>query len=71
MALHDLGVDAVSLTGGRVGIATDGAHRRAKIIRISTGKIAEHLARGTVVVVAGFQGVDEDLDITTARPGRL
>lgn len=69
MALHDLGVDAVSLTGGQVGIATDGAHRRAKIIGISTGKIAEHLARGTVVVVAGFQGVDEDLDITTLGRG--
>jgi aspartate kinase len=69
MALLDLGVDAVSLTGGQVGIVTDGAHRRAKIVGISTGKIAEHLARGAVVVVAGFQGVDEDLDITTLGRG--
>ena len=69
MALHDLGVDAVSLTGGQVGIVTDGAHRAAKIVGISTTKIEEHLERGAVVVVAGFQGVDEDLDITTLGRG--
>ena len=69
MALHDLGIDAISLTGGQVGIVTDGAHRSAKIVEISTAKIEEHLARGSVVVVAGFQGVDEDLDITTLGRG--
>lgn len=69
MALHDLGVDVISMTGGQVGIVTDGTHRSAKIREISTSKIEEHLARGAVVVVAGFQGVDEDLDITTLGRG--
>lgn len=69
MALHDLGVDVISMTGGQVGIVTDGTHRSAKILEISTSKIEEHLARGAVVVVAGFQGVDEDLDITTLGRG--
>ena len=69
MALHDLGVDVISMTGGQVGIVTHGTHRSAKIREISTSKIEEHLARGAVVVVAGFQGVDEDLDITTLGRG--
>ena len=69
MALHDLGVDAISFTGTQVGIITDSAHREAKILEISTGKIAEELAQGHVVVVAGFQGVDSEDNITTLGRG--
>ncbi|MDD5556751.1 MAG: aspartate kinase [bacterium] len=69
MALGDLGVPAVSFTGSQVGIITDSAHRKAKILEISTEKIAEELAAGNVVVVAGFQGVDHRRNITTLGRG--
>lgn len=69
MALHDMGVSAISFTGTQVGIITDSAHRKAKILDISTGKIAEELAQGYVVVVAGFQGVDSEDNITTLGRG--
>ncbi|MCX6357042.1 MAG: aspartate kinase [Candidatus Aureabacteria bacterium] len=69
MALHDLGVEAVSLTGTQVGIITDSAHREAKILEISTEKITDYLKRGHVIVVAGFQGMDNSHNITTLGRG--
>ncbi len=69
MSLHDLGVNAISFTGPQVGIITDSAHRKAKILEISTKKIAEELAQDHVVVVAGFQGVDSEDNITTLGRG--
>ena len=69
MALHDLGVRAVSLTGFQIGIITDSAHRKAKIREIYTEKIVEHLKNGEVVVAAGFQGVDYKRNITTLGRG--
>ncbi|AGY59683.1 aspartate kinase [Gloeobacter kilaueensis] len=57
MALHALGCRAVSLTGAQVGIVTEPNHTRARILRIHTGRIAELLEAGYVVVVAGFQGI--------------
>jgi len=69
MALHDLGVDAVSLTGRQSGIITDNAHTKARIKNIDAGRITEALAAGKAVVVAGFQGITEDSDVTTLGRG--
>ena len=65
MALADRGVDAVSFTGSQAGIITDNAHRRAKILEIRPDRLREALAAGRVPVVAGFQGVSAEREITT------
>ncbi|MDD0972613.1 aspartate kinase [Pseudomonas fontis] len=69
MALNDLGVPAVSYTGNQVRILTDSAHNKARILQIDDQKIREDLKAGRVVVVAGFQGVDENGSITTLGRG--
>jgi len=69
MALHGLGVKAVSLTGAMAGIVTDKLHTKAKIANISPKKIFEHLDTGHVVIVAGFQGQNEAGHITTLGRG--
>lgn len=69
MALHELGVQAVSLTGPQAGFQTDDHHRAAKIKNIDTTRIRRELAEGKVVIVAGFQGLDEHGDITTLGRG--
>lgn len=69
MAIHKLGSEAISFTGAQVGIITDTSHTRARIIRINTDKIKEELTKGRVVIVAGFQGVTLNQDITTLGRG--
>src|SRR5690554_379098 len=69
MALHKLGVPATSYTGSQVGILTDSSHTKARIQRIETDEIQGDLDEGQVVVVAGFQGVDEEGNITTLGRG--
>ncbi len=75
MALQDLGQPAISLTGAQVGIQTEPAHTRARIINIETKRMERHLAEGKVVVVAGFQGITQgltqeaDLEVTTLGRG--
>lgn len=69
MALHELGVSAVSLTGFQVGIATDSAHTRARIIGIDAKRILRELKKRRVAIVAGFQGINRDGDITTLGRG--
>lgn len=69
MALHELDCDARSYTGSQVRILTDSAHTKARILDISDKPIREDLAKGRVVVVAGFQGVDENGNITTLGRG--
>lgn len=69
MAIQGLGVPARSFTGGQVRVRTDAAHTRARIQTIDSGPIREALARGAVAVVAGFQGVDEEGNITTLGRG--
>ncbi|MFA4888403.1 MAG: aspartate kinase [Candidatus Omnitrophota bacterium] len=69
MALQKLGCPAISFTGLQVGILTDTSHTRARIIRINTDKIKEELKKGRVVIVAGFQGVTMNQDITTLGRG--
>jgi aspartate kinase len=69
MTLHAMGHDAISLTGGQVGIETDGAHTKARIQRVKTESLKRELDKGRIVVVAGFQGRDEDDHITTLGRG--
>jgi aspartate kinase len=69
MALLELGVKAKSYTGSQVHILTDDAHTKARIKDIDEKRLRADLALGTVVVVAGFQGVDEDGNITTLGRG--
>jgi aspartate kinase len=69
MALHHIGCDAVSYTGGQVKILTDSSHTKARILRIEDEKMRSDLSQGNVVVVAGFQGVDENGNITTLGRG--
>lgn len=69
MALKDLGVPAISLTGGQAGIRTDRAYGRARITDVTPERIREELAEGKVVVVAGFQGVTDEEDVTTLGRG--
>jgi aspartate kinase len=69
MALHGIGVKAVSLTGAQAGIVTDGFHTKAKIANITPRRVHELLDDGHVVIVAGFQGVNEAGAITTLGRG--
>jgi aspartate kinase len=69
MALRELGVEAISLTGYQAGIQTDSSHSRARILAIDPVRIEAELARDRAVIVAGFQGMTEDLDITTLGRG--
>ncbi|MDD2679743.1 MAG: aspartate kinase [Candidatus Omnitrophica bacterium] len=69
MAIHKLGFEAISFTGAQVGIITDTSHTRARIIKINAAKIKEALREGKIVIVAGFQGVTLNQDITTLGRG--
>lgn len=69
MALHALGIEAVSLTGGQAGISTDGVHRKARIIQVEPARILTELDKGKIVIVAGFQGVNPEDDIATLGRG--
>jgi aspartate kinase len=69
MALGDLGQEAVSLTGSQAGIHTDTSHGRARIHSVDTARMLKELREGRIVVVAGFQGISEDEDITTLGRG--
>ena len=69
MALHKIGCDARSYTGGQIRILTDNAHSKARILDINDSAVREDLEAGRVVVVAGFQGVDENGNITTLGRG--
>src|SRR5690242_13150784 len=69
IALHELGVRAKSYTGGQVRLLTDSAFTKARILDIDVEPLRKDLAAGTVVIVAGFQGVDADGNITTLGRG--
>ncbi|MEM6656234.1 MAG: aspartate kinase [Planctomycetota bacterium] len=69
MAIHDFGGRAVSLTGGQIGVRTDSSHTKARIQSISTERMKRLLDEGNIVIAAGFQGVDDDLNITTLGRG--
>jgi aspartate kinase len=69
IALHDLGINAKSYTGGQVRILTDNAYTKARILEIDEHNMRRDLGDGTVVIVAGFQGVDGEGNITTLGRG--
>ena len=69
MALDEIGVSAISFTGSQVQLLTDDSHTKARIRRVDDKKIQQELEKGNVVVVAGFQGVDEAGNITTLGRG--
>jgi aspartate kinase len=69
MAIQELGEPAVSFTGVQVGIRTDSTHTKARIKEIATERMREALNEGKIVIVAGFQGVDEKANITTLGRG--
>jgi aspartate kinase len=69
MAINDLGLDAASFTGSQAGIVTDTSHGKAKIVEMRRGRVHEALEQGKVAIVAGFQGVSTDKDVTTLGRG--
>ena len=69
MALQAQGCDAISMNAMQVGIITEKIHSKARILEIKTEKIRQHLDEGKVVVIAGFQGITEDFEITTLGRG--
>ncbi|MFT7642391.1 MAG: aspartate kinase, partial [Pirellulaceae bacterium] len=69
MAIDSLGYKGVSLTGAQIGIKTDSIHTRARIRSITTERMQKLLDDGNIVIAAGFQGIDEDFNITTLGRG--
>ena len=69
MALGSLGCKAVSLTGAQAGIQTDSTYSRARILRVDPKRIVNELDKGNIVIVAGFQGITSNMDITTLGRG--
>jgi aspartate kinase len=69
MALADLGIEAVSFTGSQAGIITDSTHTKAKILEVKGDRVREGLAAGKVCVVAGFQGISTEKEITSLGRG--
>jgi len=69
MALHENGYKAVSLSGAQAGIRTDANFRRARVLQVETKRIKVELEKGQIVIVAGFQGTTEDMDVTTLGRG--
>ncbi|UCG05572.1 MAG: aspartate kinase [Desulfobacterales bacterium] len=69
MALHELGLDAVSLTGSQAGIITNDRHNDAQVIEVRPFRVQDELANGKVVIIGGFQGVSYKRDITTLGRG--
>jgi len=69
MALHEKGHDAVSMTGWQAGVETEPIHGSARILNIDTDRINRAIREGKIVIVAGFQGITEDGEITTLGRG--
>ncbi len=69
MALKAMGYQAISLSGGQAGIRTDAAHRQARILKVESKRIDKELEQGNIVIVAGFQGITEEMDVTTLGRG--
>ncbi len=69
MALRDMGYKAISLTGAQAGIKTDAAYSRARILGVNPKRVIKELDKGKIVIVAGFQGTTDEMDITTLGRG--
>ena len=69
MAVQELGHQSISMTGAQIGIVTDSTHGKARIRSISTDRMHRALEQGKIVIAAGFQGIDDDFNITTLGRG--
>ncbi|MBE9513114.1 MAG: aspartate kinase [Chloroflexi bacterium] len=69
MTLRDMGYAAISLSGAQAGIHTDSAHSRARILEVESKRVIKELETGNIVIVAGFQGVTGEMDVTTLGRG--
>jgi len=69
MAIQAMGCDSISLTGPQAEIITDSSHRRARIVDIKATRVKQELEKGRIVIVAGFQGISGDSEITTLGRG--
>jgi aspartate kinase len=69
MALQGMGHEAVSLSGAQAGIRTDANHSRARIVDVKSARVTKELDEGKIVIVAGFQGVTKEMDVTTMGRG--
>lgn len=69
MALNELGCPALSLTGAQAGIWTDASHRKARILVVEAHRLLKEMEAGRVVVVAGFQGITREMEVTTLGRG--
>ncbi|MCD6299995.1 MAG: aspartate kinase [Dehalococcoidales bacterium] len=69
MMLREMGYQAISLTGAQAGIRTDSAHSRARILEVEARRVVKELEEGNIVIVAGFQGITDEMDITTLGRG--
>ena len=69
MTLRDMGYKAISLSGAQAGIRTDAAHSRARILKVEAKRVVKELEKGRIVIVAGFQGITDEMDVTTLGRG--
>ncbi len=69
MALEAMGYDAISLSGAQAGIRTDATHRQARIMKVEAKRVVKELDKGNIVIVAGFQGATEEMEVTTLGRG--
>ncbi|MFQ5997130.1 MAG: aspartate kinase, partial [Dehalococcoidales bacterium] len=69
MSLYEMGYPAISLTGAQAGIRTDAAYSRARILEVESKRVVQELEKGNIVIVAGFQGITDEMDITTLGRG--
>jgi len=69
MALEAIGYEAISLSGAQAGIQTDTAYRQARILKVESKRVVRELEKGNIVIVAGFQGATEEMDVTTLGRG--
>ena len=69
MTLHGMGYPAISLSGAQAGIRTDSTYSRARILKVESRRVVKELEKGNIVIVAGFQGVTEEMDVTTLGRG--
>jgi len=69
MTLHGMGYPAISLTGAQAGIRTDSTYSRARILKVESRRVVKELEKGNIVIVAGFQGVTDEMDVTTLGRG--
>jgi len=69
MVLMDMGYGAISLSGAQAGIWTDSAYRRARILKVESKRVVKELEKGNIVIVAGFQGLSDKMDVTTLGRG--